>query len=90
VRNGTAKFLTLFCPRGGEMRARGVTHTTDAVLYSWQQGLQVRITLSPVLPPLHLLLVWDNLQGHWTPVLIGWLFSHGVMPLYTPRWTGPG
>lgn len=55
-----------------------------AVWESWQQGLQVRITLPPLLPALRLLLVWDNLQGHWTPDLIGWLFSHGVMPLYTP------
>jgi transposase len=115
VRNGTAKLLTLFCPGSGEVRARGVTHATNAVLHpwlqqelaailqrlpqslpvtdiglnhvkweSWQQGLQVRITLPPVLPALRLLLVWDNLQGHWTPDLIGWLFSHGVMPLYTP------
>jgi hypothetical protein len=94
----TAKLLTLFCPRSGEVRARGVTHTTNAVLHpwlqqelaavldrlppplpvtnadqnhavweSWQQGLQVRITLPPVLPALRLLLVWDNLRGtgHW-------------------------
>jgi hypothetical protein len=51
---------------------------------SWQQGFQVRITLPPVLPALCLLLVWDNLQGHWTPDLTGRLFSHGVMPLDTP------
>jgi hypothetical protein len=28
--------------------------------------------------------IWDNLAGHLTPDLIGWLFWHGVMPLYTP------
>ncbi|MFC7518295.1 hypothetical protein ACFQUU_25100 [Herbaspirillum sp. GCM10030257] len=37
-----------------------------------------------MLPALRLLLIWDNLQGHRTPDLIGWLFSHGVMPLFTP------
>jgi hypothetical protein len=37
VRNGTAKLLTLFCPRSGEVRARGVTHTTNAVLHPWLQ-----------------------------------------------------
>lgn len=36
------------------------------------------------LPPLRILLIWDNLAGHLTPDLIGWLFWHGVMPLYTP------
>ncbi len=36
------------------------------------------------LPPLRLILVWDNLAGHLTPDLVGWLFQHGVMPLYTP------
>jgi transposase len=36
------------------------------------------------LPPLRILLVWDNLAGHLTPDLVGWLFEHGVMPLYTP------
>ena len=36
------------------------------------------------LPPLRLLLVWDNLTGHKTPDLVLWRCAHGVMPLYTP------
>lgn len=36
------------------------------------------------LPPLRLLLVWDNLAGHTSWALVRWLFEHGVMPLYTP------
>lgn len=36
------------------------------------------------LPPLRILLIWDNLAGHLTPDLVIWLFHHGVMPLYTP------
>ena len=36
------------------------------------------------LPPLRLLLIWDNLAGHYTPELVVWLFQHGIMPLYTP------
>ena len=31
---------------------------------SWQEGLSVRITLPKDLPPLRMLLVWDNLVGH--------------------------
>lgn len=50
----------------------------------WQEGLTIRITLPEVLPPLRLLLVWDNLAGHLTPALVLWLFAHGIMPLYTP------
>ena len=36
------------------------------------------------LPPLRLLLVWDNLAGHLSWAIVRWLFAHGVMPLYTP------
>lgn len=36
------------------------------------------------LPPLRLILVWDNLAGHTSWELVRWLFEHGVMPLYTP------
>ncbi len=36
------------------------------------------------LPPLRLILIWDNLAGHYTPELVIWLFAHGILPLYTP------
>ena len=36
------------------------------------------------LPPLRILLVWDNLAGHLSHELMGWLFQQGIMPLYTP------
>ena len=51
---------------------------------TWQRGLSVRITLPETLPPLRMLLIWDNLKGHYTPELVLWLFAHGVMVLYTP------
>jgi hypothetical protein len=50
----------------------------------WQAGLSRRISLSETLPPLRMLLIWDNLQGHYTAEMVLWLFEHGVMPLYTP------
>ncbi len=50
----------------------------------WQQGLTVRITLPQELPPLRLLLVLDNLTGHYTVAFVLWLFAHGIMPLHTP------
>lgn len=50
----------------------------------WQEGLTNPFPLPATLPPLRLLLVLDNLQGHHTPAFVTWLIEHGVMPLYTP------
>jgi hypothetical protein len=36
------------------------------------------------LPPLRMILIWDNLAGHLSWSIVHWLFQHGVMPLYTP------
>jgi hypothetical protein len=36
------------------------------------------------LPPLRVLLIWDNLAGHLSWPIVRWLLQHGVMPLYTP------
>ena len=114
-RNGTAKMLTLFHPADGQVRVKGVTSTTNAVLHPWlkdelsavlatlpqaadeqlcaahraewlvwQEGLRQPITLPEELPRLRMLLIWDNLAGHTTPEMVRWLFSHGIMPLYTP------
>jgi DDE superfamily endonuclease len=51
---------------------------------SWQEGLSVRITLPEELPPLRMLVVWDNLIGHLNAELLLWMFSKGIMVLYTP------
>jgi hypothetical protein len=58
--------------------------TTRAAWQMWQAGLTMPFTLPEDLPPLRLLLVWDNLTGHKTPELLLWLCAHGIMPLYTP------
>ncbi len=50
----------------------------------WQEGLGVKFTLLSELPPLRLLLVWDNLTGHWNADLLVWLMRQGVMVLFTP------
>jgi hypothetical protein len=39
---------------------------------------------SAEMPPLRMLLVLDNLAGHRSPEFVLWLFSVGIMPLYTP------
>jgi hypothetical protein len=110
VRGGTAKLLTLFRPATGEVRAKGVTHATNAVLHPWLQE-EVTAVLAALpdvtlpeaerpeaaqwatwlgheprepLPPLRLILIWDNLAGHLSWAIMHWLFQQGVMPLYTP------
>jgi DDE superfamily endonuclease len=50
----------------------------------WQEGLSNPLGLPDDLPPLRMLLVLDNLQGHHTPSFVLWLIEHGIMPLYTP------
>ena len=55
-----------------------------AVWESWREGLTLRVMLPADLPPLRLLLIWDNLAGHKTPELLGWMFSQGILPLQTP------
>jgi hypothetical protein len=50
----------------------------------WQEGLTGRLSLPAAPPPLRLLLVLDNLTGHYTAAFVRWLFAHGIMPLYTP------
>jgi hypothetical protein len=50
----------------------------------WQGGLAERFTLPAELPPLRMLLVWDNLTGHKSAEMVVWLCRHGIMPLYTP------
>jgi hypothetical protein len=57
---------------------------TPAAWAVWQAGLTRPFTLPHDLPPLRLLLVWDNLTGHKTPDLVRWLCAQGVMPLDTP------
>lgn len=46
----------------------------------------MKITLPDAeeLPPLRMLLVWDNLIGHLNAELLLWMFAKGIMVLYTP------
>lgn len=36
------------------------------------------------LPPLRVLLIWDNLAGHHTSSLVDWCHAHGIWLLFTP------
>lgn len=84
-------FCVEFCPLDFYRTLRALPEkplleeaTNRQMWTAWQTGLSKRITLSEKLPPLRMLLIWDNLQGHYTPEMVLWLFAHGVMPLYTP------
>ena len=58
---------------------------TNRVLWeSWQNDLPTPLSLPHELPPLRMLLVWDNLKGHHSRGMVTWLVQHGIMPLYTP------
>ena len=80
LREHLSAILSALPPPGSSQDA-AATHAAWAV---WQAGLTIPFTLPEDLPPLRLLLVWDNLTGHKTPELVLWLCAHGVMPLYTP------
>jgi hypothetical protein len=41
-------------------------------------------TKDATLPPVRLLLVWDNLAGHKTPAFVQWCWDRGILLLYTP------
>jgi hypothetical protein len=48
----------------------------------WEEWLGYR--LNKELPPIRMLLIWDNLAGHKSWKMVEWLLEHGVVPLYTP------
>jgi hypothetical protein len=51
---------------------------------SWREGLTQKVTLIEDLPPLRMLLIWDNIVGHTNAELLCWLFRQGVLPICTP------
>lgn len=58
--------------------------TTRAFWLLWQKALLNPVPLPEELPPLRMVLIWDNLKGHHTTDLVIWLVQHGILPLYTP------
>ncbi|BDP43780.1 hypothetical protein DAETH_37490 (plasmid) [Deinococcus aetherius] len=67
VRGGTAKLLTLFHPSSGQVRVRGVTCCTNAVLHPWMQQTLTEVLeqlpVATVLPPAHNRSVWERWQA---------------------------
>jgi len=71
-------------PAAPRAPAGGADAVARAAWERWQDGLTVKPTLLSELPPLRMLLVLGNLAGHKTAAFVCWLFTHGIMPLYTP------
>lgn len=52
--------------------------------WGWSEAEIARWESNAPLPPIRLILVWDNLCGHTTPELVGWCVRQGILLLYTP------
>jgi DDE superfamily endonuclease len=52
--------------------------------WGWSATEQERWGLEGPLPPIRMILIWDNLTGHKNKALVRWLVGQGVLPLYTP------
>jgi len=63
IRGGTAKMLTLFHPKTGEVRALPVAHATNAILHPWlKQELSAILSQLPPPPPVA---VWGHAWSDW-------------------------
>jgi DDE superfamily endonuclease len=49
--------------------------------WGWSEG---QWELFRDLPPVRLILIWDNLQGHYTWDMMKWCYQRGILLLYTP------
>ncbi len=49
--------------------------------WDWHDGA---VLLDATLPPVRLILIWDNLVGHKTPAFVRWCWERGILLLYTP------
>lgn len=49
--------------------------------WDWHDGAH---GLDDTLPPVRLILIWDNLAGHKTPAFVQWCWARGILLLYTP------
>ncbi|MDQ3522473.1 MAG: transposase [Gemmatimonadota bacterium] len=74
------KILTALPPPATDLSSEEIRSQWER----WQEGLTIRFTLLDELPPLRMLLIWDNLSGHKSAELLCWMMARGIMPLYTP------
>ena len=67
MRNGVAKIMTLFHPANGEVRVKGVTSCTNAILHPWLQEQLTQILAAlpenPALQPETNRCLWESWQA---------------------------
>ena len=80
IRNGTAKLLTLFHPATGQVRVKGVTSCTNAVLHQW-----LTEELASVIPQFVLWLCAHGIMPLYTPLGGSWLnMAESIQRILTP------
>jgi hypothetical protein len=52
--------------------------------WGWNEAEVARWEATAQLPPIRMVLIWDNLRGHTTPELVDWCVRQGILTLYTP------
>ena len=67
---------------GDRPHSAGAPSAPSAAGADWEEWLGYK--LHKELPPIRMLLIWDNLAGHKSLDMVMWLLEHGVVPLYTP------
>lgn len=50
----------------------------------WGYSAEVLARLAGPVPPIRLVLVWDNLAGHKSAEIVTWCLERGILLLYTP------
>jgi hypothetical protein len=69
--------ILAICPPGPDPAAPG-RHWSDRSYRTDPFGFNTK------LPPIRMLLIWDNLAGHHTSALVAWCHARGIWLLYTP------
>jgi hypothetical protein len=69
IRNGTAKLLTLFRPADGQLRTKGVTSCTNAVLHGWLK--QELSAILSALPDPDMAPTREAIQATWATWTVG-------------------
>jgi transposase len=82
IRNGTAKIMTLFHPGSGQVRLKGTSRTTNAILHTWMTGELEAILAQlpdkdPLPDPVAHRAEWERWQEGLT--------QHFPLPLHLPR-----
>lgn len=83
MREMSAILAELPPPRVGE-EGKGAATGHGLEWSDWGYGPETVAGMAKPLPPIRLVLVWDNLAGHKSEGIVNWCLEQGILPLYTP------